>query len=109
MEKLSLSANIIKQNEELLPNQNFGILADMREVKPYDYSQFQNTHLERSSMSNISEEERKIKLTPKSIKHNNEVTSLNDLSPGKMNFNSQKKKSAGNELLGQNDDGDNDE
>lgn len=55
----------------------------MREVKAYDYSQVQDVHIEKLSISNISEEERKITLTPQ--KSENGVTSLNDLSAGKMN------------------------
>jgi hypothetical protein len=55
----------------------------MREVKAYDYSQVQDVHIEKLSISNISEEERKITLTPQKSK--NGVTSLNDLSAGKMN------------------------
>jgi hypothetical protein len=50
----------------------------------------QDPHIEKLSISNISEEERKITLTPQ--KSENEVTSLNDLSGGKM---SQKQMSNG--------------
>jgi hypothetical protein len=76
----------------------------MREVKGYDYSQVQNVHIERSSVSNISEEERKISLTPQ--KSEEEGTSLKDLSGGKM---SQNRRSGGVVLLEQNGDGEDEE
>ncbi len=39
-----------------MANYNFGVLADTREVKAYEYGNADNINLSRTSMSNVSEE-----------------------------------------------------